>query len=132
MQKKSAIRWLLPAVIILLLHTLLPNVEHYTHHEKEHYSTTCHHESHGVWEFFEHLLSKDCGFETLENYHVSKVEFNQQHINFNTLFITNNFSFFYPLTTSKIIHKIIPFDDFIFSENRFVTDVSFRGPPSLV
>ena len=132
MQKKSAISWLLPAVIILLLHTLLPNMEHYVSHEKEHSSTACHHESHGVWEFFEHLLSQDCGFETLENYQVSKVDFDKQNIDFNTIFITNNFSFFYPLTTSKIIHKIIPFDDFFFSENRFINDISFRGPPSLV
>lgn len=132
MQKKSAIRWLLPAVIILLLHTLVPNFGHHTHHEAEHSSTTCQHERHGVWEFIEHLLSQDCGFETLENYHVSNVDFDKQNIDFNIIFFTNNFSFFYPLTSSKINHKIIPFDDFVFSENQIFNDISFRGPPSLV
>jgi hypothetical protein len=132
MEKKSAIRWLLPAMIILLLHTLVPHSHGWTSAQNDTQQTTCEHKNHGVWEFFEHLLTQDCGVEHLENYQVSKVDFNKQNIDFNAVFITNNFSHFYPLVTSKIIHKIIPSNDFVFSENQIFTEISFRGPPSLV
>ncbi len=132
MVKRNAIYWLIPTVIILLLHTLVPHTHHVTTEIKKNTAITCHHGQHDIWEFFEHLLLQDGGYEHLENYQVSKVGFDKQDFNFSTLFITNNFSFFYPLTTSKTIHKIIPFNDFIFPKNRFINDISFRGPPILV
>lgn len=131
MRRKSAICWLLPAVIILLLHMLVPHSHGSISETVNIPQTTCEHQSHGVWEFFEHLLTQDCSVEHLENYQVSKVDFEKINFDFNTIFIINNSSHFYPLETSKIINKIIPQNDFIFSENRFVTEISFRGPPTL-
>lgn len=132
MQKKSAIRWLLPAVVILLLHTLVPHSHGWMQTQKSTQQTTCEHQHHGVWEFFEHLLTQDCGVEHLENYQVSNIDSNKEINGFNPILIANNFNHFYPLDISKSINKIIPSNDFIFSKNRFITEISFRGPPSSV
>ena len=132
MQKKWAIRWILPAVMILLLHTFVPHSHGSVIEDKNTTQTTCEHQSHGVWEFFEHLLTEDCGIEHLESYQTANLDIEKSNTNLNIIFITNNLRHFYPLETSKIINKIIPQNDFIFSENRFTTDISFRGPPTLV
>lgn len=129
MQKKWAIRWVLPAVMILLLHTFVPHGHGWMNVEMNVEQTTCQHQHHGVWEFFEHLLTQDCGIEHLENYQVSDVDSNKKSHLFNAIFSSNNFNYFYLLDFSKNINKIIPSNDFIFSENRFITEISFRGPP---
>jgi hypothetical protein len=132
MQSKSVIRWIVPAVIILLLHTLVPHSHDWMNSENSAATTTCEHKSHGIWEFFAHLLTQDCSIEHLENYHVANVDANKKGFYFNTIFITNNLPHFYPLVISKTTQKIIPQDDFIFPKNRLFTEISFRGPPSLV
>ncbi|NJN77685.1 MAG: hypothetical protein HC803_04605 [Saprospiraceae bacterium] len=132
MQKRSALRWILPAVIILLLHTLVPHSHGWMNTEIKAAQTTCNHHHHGVWEFFTHLLTQDFGVEHLENYQVADVDFQKKNLDFNIIFITNNLSHFHPLEISKIINKIIPQNDFFFPKNRLFTEISFRGPPNLV
>jgi hypothetical protein len=133
MQKKWAIRWLLPAVIILLLHTLVSHSHSWTNNENKGVQTTCehHHHHHGVWDFFEHLLTHDCSVEHLENYPIVNLDFNKKNFPSNTIFFINNSSPFYPFLMDKTIQKIIPQNDFIFPKNRFFTEISFRGPPTL-
>jgi hypothetical protein len=130
MNKKWAISWLIPAVCILLLHTLIPHVHNYTLQNNNNQHSNCQHKKHGVWEFLEHLATQDVGSEHLENYQnsIKKQVFNKKIAFANTtstLFININ------------NHTIINFtnncsfnNSYLFPKNSFLKTFSLRGPPT--
>lgn len=122
MRQKIALSWLLPAAMILLLHTLVPHSHDFiTHHEQQ----TCEHHEHNFWEFVEHLLHQDCGENHLEYYQISFE--NDLETDNNALTISQLPAF---SVTDKLLSKItFPTTDFNFKNPFLSKNLSLRGPP---
>ncbi|MFK7947507.1 MAG: hypothetical protein AB8G11_07960 [Saprospiraceae bacterium] len=124
MKRKWAISWLFPAIMILLLHTLVPHSHDFISSQNE--STTCEHHQHGFWEFVEHLLEQDCGENHLEYYQITfekevDVDNNSLIINILPQFTTNNHLL--------LIKKTFPTTDYNLKNPFLLQNLTYRGPP---
>ena len=122
MRQKIALSWLIPAAMILLLHTLIPHSHDFlAHHEAQ----TCTHHEHSFWEFVEHLLHQDCGENHLEYYQITF----EEDIDFDNLFISHDLPHFLIFDKKIITQQYISLTDFSFKNPFLLLSLTLRGPP---
>lgn len=122
MQRAIALIWILPAAMILLLHTLIPHSHDFISQDNRH---NCHHQQHHVWEFVEHLLEQNSGENHLESYQV-ELE-NDLYLDNSSLFAVSFSSFSERTTSFRAI--IFPENDDFLRNTFFSNSLSYRGPP---
>lgn len=123
MQRAIALSWILPAAMILLLHTLIPHSHDFISQNNQH---NCHHQQHHVWEFVEHLLEQSSGENHLESYQVETE--NDFDVDNSSLFVVT-FSSFSTKRITSFRTVIFPKNDDILRNTFFSNSLSYRGPP---
>jgi hypothetical protein len=124
MRKSWAISWLIPAVCILLLHTLVPHAHDKTTTPSE--AHRCEGKPYGFQHFLEHLLAVDAGAEHLEHTFMSESEQTASFFVLATASEMPTFAATVPIeiAANAIFPVLIPFFD-----KNFIKSTPFRGPP---
>lgn len=132
MSKKWAISWLIPAVCILLLHTLVPHSHENLWSAANDIEHSCSHKQHGILEFFQHLVTQDVGTEHLEHFQnsIKKQDFNKKVVledTASTLFFNINNNTIIDFIDNCNFNKFNEIPNFLIST--FFKNSPFRGPP---
>jgi hypothetical protein len=127
MKQKNATYWLLPAVVILLLHTFVPHA----HGAIKNGQGLCVHHKHGFWELIEHFVTQDVGVEHLEHYHVSDVEISSENAEV-IIALPTDFNFFETYFFEKKDKKNYPITHVNLPIHYFSKNYPLRAPPCLI